>query len=216
MCLDTKTSIITLVIGTLLNIWNIIHYNNTTITVVSILWQWILLMQVFEAFAWQNQPTTSGECNNVNKWATKGAYLANITQPIVLAIVLFVLKGDSLSQNSKIIAGSILTGYILWLLYASNKIPEVKCLTPQNKCSNLTYYWWNQFPGNAIVYLIALIGLIGVMIKPLNFALLLLTYIVLTLVISSIFYSCGSPGSMWCLLVSFGPLLVGPMWEATK
>ena len=104
MCLDTKTSIITLVIGTLLNIWNITHYNNTTITVVSILWQWILLMQVFEAFAWQNQPTTSGECNNVNKWATKGAYLANITQPIVLAIVLFVLKGDSLSQNSKIIA----------------------------------------------------------------------------------------------------------------
>ena len=221
MCLDTKTSIITLIVGTVLNIWNIMHYKDATITAVSILWQWVLLMQLFEAFVWQNQPSNGLQskpldCNNTNKWATKGAYLANITQPIVFAIVLFVIKGDTLSQEAKIAAGSILTGYILWLLYASNKIPEVNCLTPNNKCHNLTYYWWNQFPGNAFVYLAALILLILIMVKPINFAVMQLSYILVTLWVSTMFYSCGSPGSMWCWLAAFAPLLVGPMYETSK
>jgi len=210
MCLDVKTSLLTFIIGTALNTWNITYYKNNTIIAVSILWQWVLSMQLFEAYAWYNQKSPLQM-----QWAAKGAYLANITQPIVFAIVMFVLKSDELSLQTKITAGGVLTGYILWLLYASNKIPEVKQLIPTNDCNNLTYTWWNQFPGNAYIYIITLVCLILLMLKPFNFALMQLSYILLALILSMIYYSCGSPGSMWCLLAAFAPLLVGPMWESS-
>lgn len=215
MCWDARTSWVTLILGTLLNIWNVWRYKNPTIIAVSVLWEWVLLMQFFEAFAWNNQPKDGGICNATNKWAAKGAYLANVSQPIVLALTMFALTGDKIGTDAKIAAAVIIMMYILWLLYAVNYAPEVTCLTPQDDCGNLTYTWWHQFPGSANFYMFALILLILLMVKPLKFALMQLVYIVVTFVGSAYFYSCGV-GSVWCWFAAFAPLLVGPMWEASK
>lgn len=215
MCLDTKTSIITLTIGTVLNIWNIYRYRHEpTIIAISLLWQWVLLMQLFEAIAWQNQPGKNGICNSTNTMVAKLAYLANVSQPIILGIVMFTLTSSNITLQNKILSSVVLISYILWLLYATNKAPEVKCLTPTSEisCQNLYYNWWGNFPGNAMIYMITLVSLILLMVRPLNFAMMQLSYIILTFVVSAIFYSCGI-GSIWCLLAAFSPILVGPMWE---
>ena len=213
MCLDAQTSWITLVIGTVLNIWNVWYYKDTTITSISLLWEWVLLMQFFEAIAWTNQPTSEGNCNSTNKWAAKGAYLANVSQPIVLAFVMFTFKGDELCFETKMTAAIVILMYTLWLLYATNYAPEVTCLTPKDDCGNLTYTWWQEFPGNAAFYLGTLVLLILVMVKPLEFAVMQLGYITLTFIVSAYFYSCGI-GSMWCWFAAFAPLLTGFMWES--
>lgn len=214
MCWDSQTSIITFVIGTILNIWNIWHYKNATITAISLLWEWVLLMQIFDAFAWNNQPS-GGKCNTANKWAAKGAFLANVSQPIMFALVMFALTSDQMSVANKSAAAVVIMTYILWLLYATNYAPEVTCLTPKDDCRNLTYTWWQHFPGNASVYLVTLATLILIMVKPIKFASLQLSYIVATFIGSAYFYSCGV-GSVWCWFAAFAPLLVGPMWEAGK
>ena len=221
MCWNAETSIITLVIGTILNVWNITYYKHPTITAISILWQYVLLMQLFEAVAWMNQPGNGKTCNNANKYAAKGAYLANVTQPIVFAVIMFAMQGHKgndeshLDQTTKIIAACVLMGYTLWLLYATNKAPEVDCLKPETECGNLTFTWWQHFEGNAMVYMVALISLILLMVKPFKFAAMQLSYIVATFLISAYFYSCGV-GSVWCWFAAFAPLLVGPMWEASQ
>ena len=215
MCWDARTSWATFVIGTIFNIWNIWYYKNDTITAISLLWEWVLLMQFFEAFAWNNQPTGDEKCNSTNTWAAKGAYLANVTQPIMFALTMFALQSDKMSSQSKIMAAVVVFMYILWLLYATNVAPEVVCLKPADKCGNLTYTWWQQFPGNAGMYLISLALLILIMTRPIEFAMMQLAYIAVTFVGSAYFYSCGI-GSVWCWFAAFAPLLVGPMWEASK
>jgi len=215
MCLDAQTSIITLVIGTVFNIWNVLHYKDPSITAVSILWQWVLLMQAWEALTWLNQPEKGEKCNPMNTFAAKGAYLSNVTQPIVLALVVFAINSESITDQGKIAAAVIIFMYILWLLYAANKAPEVECLKPGKDCRNLTYTWWKDFPLGASVYMASLFFLIIILIKPLKFALMQLAYIIITFIVSAYFYSCGI-GSVWCLLAAFAPILVGPMWEASK
>lgn len=215
MCFSAPVSWVTLIIGTIFNIFNIFYFKNATITATSILWQWVLLMQLFDAIGWMNQPEKgpgSNECNTVNKIAANGAYLANVTQPIVLALAFFALQSDLISQQNKI-AGAIVTlVYILWLVYSSNKIDEIKCLRPNTGCSNLAYSWWEQFPGSASVYIGALALLILLLARPMKFALMQLTFITLTFIISSYVYKCGSLPSVWCALSAMAPLLVGPMW----
>ena len=51
MCLDFKTSGTTLSIGTIFNIIGIMLYKNVEYLPYVITWQWVLLMQVFDAIA---------------------------------------------------------------------------------------------------------------------------------------------------------------------
>lgn len=214
MCWDAKTSIITLLIGSVLNIWNVLHYKDATITAISLFWEWVLFVQFFEAFAWNNQPS-GGECNPMNKWAAKGVYLVTVSQPILFALVMLALKSDSISREVKIAATAATFLYVLWALYATNSVPEVTCLKPEDDCGNLTYTWWRQFPGGASIYLIVIAFLMVTLMKPFKFAMMQMVYLVVTLVGSTYFYSCGI-GSVWCWFAAFAPILVGPMWEASK
>lgn len=215
MCWNERTSWITLVVGTLLNIWNIWHYKETAIVAISVMWQWVLLMQFFEAFAWRNQPQPGQKCNSTNTFAAKGAYLANVSQPIILALTILALDKGNLPRENKVTASAIILMYVLWLLYATNKAEEVECLKPGDKCGNLTYTWWQQFPGNAGMYLITLSLLVFLLLKPFKFAAMQFVYIAGTFLGSAFFYSCGI-GSVWCWFAAFAPLLLGPMWKMSQ
>ena len=219
MCFNAPISWMTLIIGTIFNIFNIFYFNNATITATSLLWQWVLLMQLFDAIGWMNQPAGgpgSNNCNSTNKFVANGAFLANVTQPIVLALLFFALQGDLISQENKILAASVTLIYTLWLVYSSNQIDEVNCLRPNTGCSNLAYSWWEQFPGSASMYMLALVLLILLLARPMKFALMQLTYITLTFIISSYVYKCGGVPSVWCALAGLAPVLVGPMWYLSQ
>lgn len=213
MCWDEKTSLLTFVIGTSFNIYNILHYKNTTITIISLLWQWVLFMQVFEYFAWKNQPK-NGKCNQTNKTSAKFAYIANMTQPIILGL-LFLAFQKGLSTENKVLAITVIMSYIGWVLYAANKAPEVSCLKKSDNCRNLNYSWWNDYLFGAGPYMIALFSLIFLLVKPFKFAVIQALFISISLLVSMKFYSCGT-ASMWCWIAAFAPLLVGPMWKMSQ
>lgn len=208
MCFDAQTSIVTFCIGTALNIYNIVKYNNKVVTAISLLWEWVLLMQLFDFFAWRNQPKNN-KGNSTNKYAAKGAFIANVTQPIILSLLL--LSSVENPTEHKVIAALTTFCYTCWTIYSSNKIPEVETLTPSGDCSNLRYHWWDDM-GTVIPYMVTLVVVILLLVKPTTFAVLQLTFIMTTLLISFKYYSCGT-GSVWCWFAAFAPLLVGPMWE---
>jgi len=73
MCWDERTSWTTFVLGTVFNVFNIFYFRDPVITVISILWEWVLMMQFFEAKAWGSQPSGKGPCSVQNKNAAAGA-----------------------------------------------------------------------------------------------------------------------------------------------
>ena len=87
MCWNEKVSWATFIIGTLLNIFNIVYFRDTTLTLVSLAVQWLLLMQLFEALAWRDQ-----NCGKLNNFATNGALIANITQPLMVCMLFITLQ----------------------------------------------------------------------------------------------------------------------------
>lgn len=212
MCLGEKQSWIAFAIGSIVNLFNIFIFKNRTITIISLLWQWVLIMQVFEAIAWKNQPQ-GGVCNSQNNFATRGAMIANLTQPIILALMMVVFT--PVSKRQKLIAMSIIFVYICWVIYALNSIPNQTCLEPKKNCDNLNLSWWEKVPGGTVFYMIAMISSILLLVRPMNFALLELGYILVALAISVKFYKCGT-GSMWCYLAAFAPIFTGLFWSISN
>jgi hypothetical protein len=198
MCWNEKVSWTTFIFGSIINIFNILYFKTKTIIQISIVIQWLLLMQLFEALAWRDQ-----NCGLLNKTATKGALIANLTQPL---LVYLVFVNNSNNSNNKILATSIITLYIIYILY---KLKTTKtnynCLTTSEKCKHLDLSWWSDI--NGFIYCIALFSMILLLIKPFNLAIIIALYIAIALIASIMFYGC-SVGSIWCWFVSFAPLLI--------
>lgn len=205
MCWDEHTSVVTFVIGTVFNIFNVWYFRDTTITIISLMWQWVLLMQLFEAIAWKNQ-------NNPikNKWAANGALIANVTQPIFVALALIAFT--NVSTQNKVLAMVLVFLYIVWLIYALNQNKPFNELKPSESCDHLDLVWWKKFPGGASVYLIVLLCVLVLLLRPKKLMLFETGFIFVTLAISAVFYSCGT-GSMWCWFAAFAPIATGLYWN---
>jgi len=203
MCWNERVSWLTFAIGTFFNIFNIWYFRNPVITKLSFLIQWLLLMQFFEALAWHDQ-----KCGPLNTFATNGAMIANLTQPIIVCM-LFIVNAE-LSDSFKYTALTICLAYISYILYKLNKGPNYTCLEPSDSCSHLDLYWWKNISG--VVYCIVLFAMMLLLIRPFNLAVFVSAYIFITLIISLIFYSCGA-GSIWCWFTSFAPVAIALFWK---
>jgi hypothetical protein len=213
MCWDKRTSIITFVLGTAVNIFNIFYFQTTVITLLSIAWEWLLLMQLFEAIAWDSQPKAGEPCSPQNKLAANGALIANVTQPILIALLLIAFTPVPL-QN-KVIAMTAIFAYICWLVYAMNQTHPFTCLKKGEDCDHLALHWWDKFPGGSWIYMAIIPIVVLLLLRPMDLAWASLIYIAVIAVISSTFYGCGS-GSVWCWFAAFAPLLTGLYWYYTR
>jgi len=208
---------ITFVLGTAINIFNIFYFKNTVITVLSIFWEWLLLMQVFEAIAWGSQPKNGDGCSNTNKMAANGALIANVTQPIVIFLLLIIFTPVDI-QN-KIIATVIIFAYICWLLYALNQTSPFTCFTQGKDCQNLDLAWWGQFDKSAYeigyAFVIIICAIFLLLLRPMDLAWAAVIFIIATVAISATFYGCGM-GSVWCWFAASAPLITGLYWYYTR
>ena len=202
MCWNEQVSWTTLILGTIFNLFNIFYYKNTTLTLVSLAIQWLLLMQLFEALAWRDQ-----NCGKLNQFATNGALIANLTQPLIVCMLFITVS--PVSQITKGFALAIAFAYISYVLYVLNTTEEYTCLRPSQNCTHLDLYWWKNLSG--IVYCLALFSIMLLLIRPFGLALFVSGYIGITLLLSVLFYSCGA-GSLWCWFTSFAPIAVAWYW----
>lgn len=210
MCWDQKTSITTFVVGTLFNLFNIFYFKNTTITVVSLIWQWVLLMQLFEAIGWGSKPGSSQ-----NKMAAQGAMIANITQPIIVGLLLVAFS--PVSTTNKAAAMTLIFGYICWLLYSLNNAPTFETLSTSKDCYHLDLVWWKHLPGGGMMHILTLVGVLALLLRPMEFMIFETGFIIAALALSMMFYSCGA-GSIWCWFAAFAPMLTTGyvLWKGGK
>jgi len=99
----------------------IFYYNNPVITALCLFWQWATMMQLSEYLIWVDQ-----DCSQTNKIGTKMALLFNLTQPIILFILLMMITDEPLS--SKIIASTLILFYICYIFLKLNNGSQYNCI----------------------------------------------------------------------------------------
>ena len=205
MCWDEKTSIITFVIGTIINLAVMASFQTEIIYTICIIWQWVLMMQLSEYLIWKDQ-----NCGSLNNIGTKSAMLFNLTQPIIIFLVLIMVTQSS--QNLKIISSISIIGYISYIMINLNKNKEYNCVKPLNDCHHLNLDWWNDFNFGGTIYFITIALIVLCLANNIKISIFSLLYIFIAMIISQKLYSCGAP-SMWCWLVVPFPIALGLFYK---
>ena len=213
MCINFETSVVTLIIGTLVNLLllfklfpyiqngNTINENALFAFMFIIIWQYALLMQIPDAIGWHNIKNNESTTN-----AGKLAFILNVTQPLISLICVGIIM---IKLNLNFIY--LIPAIIVFILYVVNIFSELNKNTikydinPAGNCSSLNYQWWEKI--NVIYYLIVFLL---IFIAPLNFkwATTNVTIYLISLAISVLLINnCGNFGSMWCWTIASAGLI---------
>ena len=204
MCWNATTSIVSFVIGSVLNIAIAISFKSDLIYAICITWQWVLMMQLAEYFIWLDQ-----KCGSLNEIGTTLAMVFNLTQPIVFFLCFIAV---SKSENKlKMVASLSILVYICYMVYSLNGQSNYKCIKPTENCEHLNLKWWNDHKYSGFIYCLVL-AIVVITLAPMSIGLFTIGYIFLFNFISMTFYGCGGP-SMWCWFVVFYPVFLGLFYK---
>lgn len=197
MCWNEPVSWTTLAVGT---VFSIILYqdgikkNNNSIKAVAIMWQFTLLMQLFEALIHRD----NGKCTMMGKVASHGAFWANILQPTI-AIIVMIILGQRTFNQEQLIAMIIIAVYlgIFMYMYATRDFPCV------GRDCHINLYWWDWSMALSILYFVGLFIVLYNFIPDIKVRNFTMIFLAVTLTMS-LFYR--QPTSIWCWFAAFGPL----------
>lgn len=197
MCINEETSVLTLIIGTIINLYvglDLFKRNKVSALSMVILWQYALLMQIPDMLAWDDIKK-----NKSDKNTGKLAAFLNLTQPLLLFLVVFFITKNK---------SCLIFGFVALLLYIIDVLSNMHKfdfkIEPGKECSSLDYRWWSNL--NPIFYTIVF-PLILLCLPDLNYAILNISIYFITLILSiAINYGCN-PGSWWCWSVASGGLI---------
>jgi len=195
MCWNAPVSLITFIAGCITCIIiGIVSYKQRKyeLMALSFGWIWVICMQLWEYFIWKNP-------NHQNMF--KMAYLFNITQVILLGLIYLCFFKNQGTIN-RCIAFIILLFYTCYFLYQK----QDRYINVKNDSGHLDYKWWNKSSYSSMVYLISLILIFLVLVRPFRWSVMTITYIILLLLLSKLFYS-NSVASMWCFFAVSVPIM---------
>lgn len=204
MCIDAKTSIGSFIFGTIINGILLSSKPSTDYFIIALVYEYILSMQLFDFIAWKDP-----NCGKLNMFATKGAFIQNMLQPVIVMLLLLYFTKIK-NKISKGIVNILLVFYISYIFYSLyyNKLPKsITCLKPTKNCKHLQYDWWNNIGDYPIfVYLIPIVISFLLLLSSSKLAIIHSLYFIISFLISGLFYACGLP-SIFCLFATGGPLL---------
>ena len=176
---------------------------------------YVLAMQGIEALIWTDQA-----CGSLNATACQIAYYQNLSQPLVICLVLVALNDE---VDHLPVYGSVLFGAaLLCTIVVQKPCNSHMCSVPGCNARTLLWPWWDLgcsqmwcsklYP---CVYTVSGLALSAYMLTRKQFRVLAVLAIV-TLTIG-LALSCSVPGvrgSWWCLLVIFiiGIKVILPDW----
>ena len=207
MCWNANASLTSFILGTFINISVMLYFKNTIVAVICIVWQWILMMQISEYFIWKGQDNKQHKSASLG---TRASLIFNITQPLVVFLC-FILT-NKVKMSFKIIASIVILFYVSFMIINLNRQKEYKSLKPSSNCKHMSLQWWSDIKYGGIIYCITLITILLLLLRPLSISIFMASYLIITLLISSIFYSCGQ-ASMWCWLVIPFPIILGIFYK---
>ena len=202
MCFNEYVSIATFIVTTITNYILLKTFRNSKeIMSVVIIWQWIILMQFFEAIIWISKHKETA----LNTIGSYGAYIANILQPMIVYLSIILLTKQS--REYKLVFGVLMLLYLGYCLerYISKIRKKIRYLDNKGKCSNIYYVWWSDMNGG-LIYVILLL-LLFIFASPHRVYIPQLLYILFTLLLTIYTNkSCGN-ASIWCFMATLAPLL---------
>lgn len=205
MCFDERTSWITFLIGTSVNLWLVKkNWNNKSIIGVSFFWQFVLLIQLFEALVWRSHRLN--EPQNCIK-ATNAILIATLAQPM-----LFTLAA-SYTSGKWVLGAFIAAAYGLYAMWAATHLKTDKCVTATQECPHLAFDWVADVPGGSIPYFATAIVAVLLLMSPMKLKFAVIGYLGITAAISAKIYPCAS-ASIWCWFGAFAPVFTGLVLRA--
>lgn len=211
MCWNAPASLASFIVGTIINISVLLYFKAPIITSICILWQWVLMMQISEYFVWKGQDKSQD--NQQLTLGTKAALVFNITQPLVAFLCLMMIS--KVKMSFKIVASVVILFYVSFMLLNLNCQKEYIALSPTPKCEHISLQWWSDIKNSPLVYIVVLLSIFLLLLRPYNLSLFITSYLIITVVISSVFYSCGG-ASMWCWFVVPFPIFLGFFYKQLK
>jgi hypothetical protein len=147
-------------------------------------------MQLWEYYAWKN----SGE------WASRAAYVFNMTQILFLFLVFSIYRDPSVGLRNVVIASVVVLWVTCVLFY-----PVGSVSIQETKDHHLWYSWWS-LPIKSALYVIGLVVVFLLMVRPFVWSAACVSVLVILLLLSMVFYS-GAVPSLWCFFAVPFPLI---------
>lgn len=186
MCWNATVSFLTFFVGSCVNATAYFILQRMRISKILIYWQYALIMQLVEGVAWIQY--NDGMTMRV---ISMFALLFNVTQPIILALV--VRFGMKTSITRAIIANIMYVALIV-----SDQIWEFSNIAPARECNHLELRYWNV-PRTTLYMLASLISFSE--IPDRIWAVTNTCIFVGSLLIAILMSSCGV-GSLFCWLIA--------------
>lgn len=201
MCYNAAASIISFTTGiiscVILSLFN---------PVLGLFFAWVTFMQLFDWIFWKNQ-----EKNRVNYIMTKIAMCFNISQPIILAVLIIFLQKGQMKPFSKGVLILYIITSIICVVTSWHKVDY----TLVHPISHPGLLWkWNHIPGNYILYSLYLILLTALIVQhftyPTKHVFLLVTWI--SFIVSIAYLKKNALGRFWCYFAAYIPLLLSLLY----
>jgi len=197
MCWNKNISFLTLLIGTVFTILLWTTYTDPYVRVIACIWQFVLCMQLFEGLSWISKEEHN---TGLSEFSTKGAFIFNILQPIVVALLCILVSDSSLVKYT---LSALLVIYLTFVLSSPQSLDAP--LYENDTCRHLQLYWWSHFSSWVFIFYMIILIVSCLSLKPLRLGIVQLSYIIITLILSSWLYPC-TYGSIWCWFAAFAPL----------
>lgn len=208
MCWNAPVSLASFIVGTIINIFVLLYFKNRLVTTVCIVWQWVLMMQISEYFLWKGQEI--GQNTQQLMLGSQAALIFNITQPLVVFLSLMIIS--KVKMSFKIVASVVILFYVSFMLLNLNRQKEYNALSPTPNCKHMSLQWWDDIKYSGKIYTVTLVAIILLLLRPHGLSLFLSAYLILTVVISMLFFSCGQ-ASMWCWFVVPFPIFFAMFYK---
>lgn len=196
MCWNEPISWTTFCVGTLFNIYLIWRFKTPVAIALAIIWEWAILMQLLDALLWMDQ-----KCGTLNKVASKSAYIANITQPIVIFLVLLTIS--TVDIKFKIMSCIVILFYIIYIIMTKSDVGKIECVKDEG--GHLDYFWWKKMKYGSIIFVLTVVLIVLFLLRPMKLSFFEVCYFLLTLILTAIFFNYGGP-SIWCWFAAFAPI----------
>lgn len=202
MCFDRKTSIIALLINIISSLVLYFSTTNVQLKVIALFFLFVGGMQFWDSIFW-----TFDESTTINKCSTKAAMVWNHLEPIVLALLIVVVMGESLQTRSKVI---LLLYTVVIFIYSGYAWSRLRGTTKTEESQDSLDWRWNHMEHASLVYSLFLLCLVVLFYDHFTgwvkwFSIFLT---VASFAFSMYKYSIkASVGRFWCYQAAFAPLL---------
>jgi len=199
MCFNYESSIAALIVGLAGSI-ALFRLGSINDKILGAFFGYVALMQGIDALLWKHQT-----CDDFHKNVTSLGMTLNLTQPLVLAILIFMFN-PKLKYGTSIAVIFII--YLLCFICFINKNHGMSfCTTPRKDDPHLVWNWtmFETRTRDWTIYLSALCLLLVLGLSSLVSGIIVAISFVLGATVSFVMYPRQSVGSIWCFLSALAP-----------